>query len=669
MIKRFSYRSFKIIILLLVITNTQTISFSNSTEDSLLLIAKTQKDSLAASAFLQLGEIYHIKNQEQALDYYRSACRIARQKGIRSTELKSKFNIAKLFKDHGHYRLALDEFSSCIQMCTYLNDTLSFADCRFYKGIVFAKLGHYDNALKEYFGALIVYENIDNQGRIAMIYNSIGLVFKNQGDNERALEYFRKSLRMNQQLNQSIGIANSLTSIGIVYKNLNRTEDAIINYEKALKIYEEAKELNMIAGTYNNIGVAWLKTGAPDSARFWFERSYTLHLDNNNLIEAASVSQNIGEAFIDSKKPREAIKWLLSSMEVVKSVNQLPYIQTGYHELHRAYILLGKMDTALFYYKKYIEVKDSIFDIERIKNVAQSELQYQFEKERQIESFNSFQESKKNEIELAGERQIRNLSVAFIGILIALAAILLRSLRIRKKMYLRLEEKQEIIKSKNMAQKDLINETNVLLKEKEFLLREIHHRVMNNLQTIKSMLNLQISSLDDETEVLALQDAQNRVQAMSLVHNKLYTGDQSYLVNFEQFAMELFSSVKEAYAHPECTVSCVINGSDLQVNSETILPLGLILNELLTNTFKHAFVHRSEGKIWIDLVRLKESIYRMEVLDDGVGINHSLDPDHSKSMGMGLIDSLSDQLNGFFYYKGGEKGSTFTVEFYELEES
>jgi len=183
------------------------------------------------------------------------------------------------------------------------------------------------------------------------------------------------------------------------------------------------------------------------------------------------------------------------------------------------------------------------------------------------------------------------------------------------------------------------------LKEKEVLLKEVHHRVKNNMQVIVSMLNLQSRYVDDEQAIEAFRKSQNRIRTMALVHEKLYQTKDLARINFAEYTRDLTNYLLSAYGAAAGAITLKINTEDVSLSIDTALPCGMILNELITNSIKHAFPGGRGGEIFIEL-RSDNNNLILTVGDNGAGIPEGLDLPNAESLGLQLIDSFVEQLEG-----------------------
>ncbi|MBU1355563.1 MAG: PAS domain S-box protein [Candidatus Edwardsbacteria bacterium] len=201
------------------------------------------------------------------------------------------------------------------------------------------------------------------------------------------------------------------------------------------------------------------------------------------------------------------------------------------------------------------------------------------------------------------------------------------------------------------------------LKEKEVLLKEIHHRVKNNLQIIVSLLNLQTGYVDDPRYKKMFMESQNRVRSMALVHEKLYKSKDLAGIDFSDYVGGLMNDLYSTYGSTQDQVELTTDILKEKLPIDIAIPCGLIINELASNSFKYAFKSgKGKGRIGISLVKDKSDIYTLEVSDDGPGISADLDLKNSPTLGLQLVDSLVGQLDASIKITG-KGGTRVTIKF------
>lgn len=200
------------------------------------------------------------------------------------------------------------------------------------------------------------------------------------------------------------------------------------------------------------------------------------------------------------------------------------------------------------------------------------------------------------------------------------------------------------------------------IKDKEVLLAEVYHRVKNNLSVVSSLINLQMNTIDHEFTKNALMDCKNRVNSMAMIHQKFYEGKNYSQIDFKAYIETLVSEIKFAYNLKNKKIVVEANiAPDLNFDLNVAIPCGIILNELLSNAFKHAFNQQESGRIEVFIEREK-NLFLMRIVDNGSGFEYKDKIESSNSLGLILIQSLSEQLDGTFQYFGN-KGTDFRLLF------
>ncbi|GEM_PF-2824849 len=221
---------------------------------------------------------------------------------------------------------------------------------------------------------------------------------------------------------------------------------------------------------------------------------------------------------------------------------------------------------------------------------------------------------------------------------------------VKRRVQLQEKKKFELIQARNS------------LSEKEILLKEIHHRVKNNLQLVSGILELQASKVDNKALRDNLFECQKRLGSMALIHEQLYKGENLSEISFKEYIHQLTNDIATAFGSPKRRIEIDIDVIDIRFDVNTGVPLGLIVTELITNTYRHAFGNRKKGKVKLRLHHLDDDDYQMIIQDDGVGIPEGFDFKSSKSLGIRLVNGLVRQLDGDWDIQNGV-GTTVTINF------
>jgi|GEM_PF-1068804 len=204
------------------------------------------------------------------------------------------------------------------------------------------------------------------------------------------------------------------------------------------------------------------------------------------------------------------------------------------------------------------------------------------------------------------------------------------------------------------------------LHEKEILLKEIHHRVKNNLQVISSLLKLQSGYTKDDQAIAMFKDSQNRIRSMALIHEKLYQSQDLARINFSEYVQSLAAELLRSYRMGRNAIALNIEIDEIALNIDTAIPCGLLINELVSNALKHAFKNKDKGEICIQLQPDRDSHFILSVSDNGIGFPQDLDFRDTESLGLQLVCTLTEQLEGTVELNS-HHGTTFNILFQETK--
>jgi two-component sensor histidine kinase len=200
------------------------------------------------------------------------------------------------------------------------------------------------------------------------------------------------------------------------------------------------------------------------------------------------------------------------------------------------------------------------------------------------------------------------------------------------------------------------------LNEKELLISEIHHRVKNNMQIISSLLNMQSKIIKDPAALELLKEVQNRIKAMSLIHNKLYRSKNMSSVNFKSYMLSLANELFKSYGVTNDGVSLKTDLKNISLGIDLAIPCGLIINELISNALKYAFPHERKGEIILTLHEIESGKYQLIVSDNGVGLPNDFDLKRQDSLGISIVLTLVKQINGKIEFRSNQ-GTSVALQF------
>ena len=342
-----------------------------------------------------------------------------------------------------------------------------------------------------------------------------------------------------------------------------------------------------------------------------------------------------------------------------KSYLPKPDILKAYFMLHLIDSIHKDYKSALYYLALYNSSSQKIYNESESKQFYDLSIKYEtLQKEKKLQDLEA-----QNQLQKLRDIAARRLFYAgfiFLGVIIILIFLRYRNNRIKN---LQLSLQKDEIDKQNITLQKLNDAQTLLLNEKEWLLREIHHRVKNNLQVVNSLLASQAAFLKDRTAIKAMKESQHRVRAMSLIHQKLYNSENHSSIFMPQYVGELVEYLKDSF-NIEQKVFFQLDIEPIWLDVTKVIPLGLILNEIITNAFKYAFPHSQEDKISIELKSERDNIMLI-VADNGSGLPENYIHSKNDSFGMTLIRGMAEDLEGNFTLEN-HHGTKITVTFENL---
>ena len=311
-----------------------------------------------------------------------------------------------------------------------------------------------------------------------------------------------------------------------------------------------------------------------------------------------------------------------------KQINNQELVRKIVFQLINAYSSGKNYKKALEFTQYYHSLADSINSKSVKQGLIKAQYQYQYDKKAIADSLKTSQEKMVISLQLDKQKAQKN----YLFVILVLVAIL--TLFIYNRFKLTRKQKFEIEIKNNVIQKSLT--------EKEVLLREIHHRVKNNLQIISSLLGLQSKKLENEQQREIFIESKNKINTISLIHEKLYKSNNLSVINSEEYFTNLYASISSIHSHIS-HIKFSINSNNTQLDIDTCVPLGLMFNELVTNSLKYAFNNVINPEINMQMQTKPNNSIELIYEDNGCGYN---DLKIKKGLGLNLVSMLSLQLNG-----------------------
>jgi len=495
-----------------------------------------------------------------------------------------------------------------------------------------------------------------------LIWENISLAYRDLGNYSEAIESSFRALRIYDELNLPEKTASLELQIGSHFTAENNYPKAITYISQALNTFQQRKDTANVVLAMINLGETYRLAGNADSAAILFQECLELNqkLDNDNIeIVKGYARGNLGMVYATQNKEEEAIELLKSAMEILGEMGDYYSTSVYQSELAQIYIRQGQKargegllhdalqtaereklkeqirdiskDLSLFYeqtgrYQDALELRkqyevyhDSLVNIENVRKTEQLESQYWLDRK----------DADIRILEVENQSKRRTVIILSFGaaVLLILLSILYRLQILRKRAYKKVAEQKDIIEKRE--------------KEKALLLKELNHRVKNNLQMVSSMFSLQAAQFKGEPAADALVASRRRIDALMLIHQKLYREDVDTHIRLADYIKELVDNLVYGFGKE---VDLHLDLSTAKLYIDLAIPLGIIINELLTNSLKYA---SGESKLRIDVALKEENDkLRLIIADNGPGIPEGFDFRKSRSLGMKLVHSLIRQLQG-----------------------
>lgn len=490
-------------------------------------------------------------------------------------------------------------------------------------GVAYDIKGLPDSALNYFLKAIKIQEELKDSVGLSFTYNNMGLMYYAQYDYPSALKFLKKSLSIDRLINDNESAAGSLINIGIIYTYLDSLDKSTLLYEEAYGLYKKMGNQSGMLTALSNMGKVYF-------ARGMYEKALDNYLEveeyyKTTKVNAENLSSNynsLANTYLKLKNYNEALVYAKKDLAICSQGSLVNKKQFAYETLNEIYKTQGNFEKAHEYLKKYTDLRDSILTENRTEVIEEMQTKYETEKtEKELVEVRL--EKEKEKLKHQNEKQV---FYGLTGLFVLLLVFLFFGYRSKKKI------------NNLLSEKNHLNEE--IIQQKELLLGEVHHRVKNNLQLINSIVELQAMDTKDEKSSSSLADIQKRIAAIAELHQFLYQSDDVEKVDVNQYLTSLVEGLKQSFNKTNKQLEIIPQIASLNLDIKTAVPIGLIVNELVTNALKYAFVGKDSGSIQINLNKDQNRLI-LSIKDDGVGIDNE---NPKSSFGMKMVKSLCRQL-------------------------
>jgi two-component system, sensor histidine kinase PdtaS len=603
----------------------------NCYNNCIQIYKQLKKKSELFNIYNKLGVVYGKQSEyNRSREYFKLAYQGAIETNDVNMMLDASHNLVIVYRYLGLWDSCLYILSGMEKKAFEVSDTSMLADCYREKAIIYEQQGKYKQALDNYYLSSDYFKSINDIKDELMGKEDIAMLYLNIHEYQKALELLKDILP--GYIKNIEDYTPILNNIGMAFQGIGKPDSAMVYHRKCLELAQAHNIKKRIARSYHQIGKIYNEKGEYTQAFEVLTKSIAIYKESQMKQQYAEAINALGNTYLATRKIDMAEKTFLEAFAIGQELNALIILKDATNGLHRVKALKNNFKDAYTYALEFKTYSDSSLNIENVKNATKTELKHEFEKEKAAIAFKHSQDK----LIIKRQKLLRN-SIFIVLLLTIVAAYIIYRFYLRKK-------KAD--------------------KEKEALLKEIHHRVKNNLQIVSSLLNIQSEYITDSKIIDFVHENQGRVKAMALIHQMLYQSDKFTRIDFNDYLTQLTKTLSNIYQSPRCKVDTHIVAEKVAFDIDTSIPLGLIITELMSNAYKHAFNDSKTGTIEIGLQSVAPKGYELTVSDNGKGLPDNINLENNNSMGLKLIRILTEQLDGQLKAQNNN-GALFTISFSE----
>ena len=612
-----------------------------------------------AEAWSELASYYGIYNSEEEIKQKRNCLE---QALILFKAAGNKERQADMLKDLGDLDQVLgDAVLSMKELNEALNIYLSIGHRELQgiydlMGFVCGSKGDLPDAVKYGLLAVKTAEAVrDTSIQLCTIYNRLGMAYAYWLKYDQGLPYSKKAMSIAIRYRDRLATRAAVEIACRLQSALGKEAESLESIRKAESIFQ--KPLEPFDSIEFNVCylITYVDAKKYDKAKTYAEQLESARKKITGPMLPLSCYYYLVKYYFGIHQYERAKKVMSQFFSVLIPMHEKRVLAKAYKLNAQLDSARGNFKAALLSFELYQNTNDSMLNEATTFQFAQMEVEHQTEKkDNDIKLLEQQEEIQKTR--LRQTRTTNNIVTGSIIVLALLLALLYNRYRIKQRSNKQLEVKQQEINEKNTAlenllqdKDELIADKDVLLTEKEWLVKEIHHRVKNNLQMVISLLNAQSEFLNNPSALNAIRESRERMQAIAIIHQKLYQVDNTTEVNMRSYINELVDNIKNSF-DDSGRINFQVDVADIGLDISQSVPLGLILNEAITNAVKYAYPGNEKGIIRISLKLTGPDQLQLKVADNGKGLPANVDTANSNSLGLQLIKLFSEQLDGDLYF-------------------
>lgn len=487
-------------------------------------------------------------------------------------------------------------------------------------------------AIEYYTKAIDSSKHLKTKRRVITIYTNLGTVFLDMMNYKKAEDYLKLGLKFSEELNYKTGIADNSLKLSETYlKSNTKLIEVQPLLEKSVEIYKDLGDDLYLIDAYINLGDLYSKTNQIKKSIVIKKEAIKLSKKNklNDYLYNATVS--ISESYYENKQYELSLNSVNSILKDTADSKMISKVKFTLFDLKSKLEYKNHNYKGAYYFSNLLnDEKNKVFGVENLKNINEIETKYQTEKK---EKENLQLKADNVEQELATTNANKQKWIFGIGLVMSLLALSVFAFYYRK----------------NKKQKTLI----------ENLQKELHHRIKNNLSVIDTFIEVAKEEFSNTAFNTKLTELQNRIESINEVHVQLYKNSDVTTLDVKQYIEKLAHNVAQSFSQQNISVTQNISDS-FTIKADKSFPIGLIVNEFLTNSYKYAF-NNDQGAITIS-IQDTGATYELSLSDNGKGLLNDFDIETTSSFGMRIMKLLSQELNGTFQLKS-DNGVHLNIQF------
>ena len=504
--------------------------------------------------------------------------------------------------------------------------------------------GNYEGAITTGLKAVQIFDSLRLWKRLVKLKSFLADIYKEMGGEKGTVEYLQKgrelareALAVAEREKYIDGIAMCLNEEGIILRDMSSVMNRPDLLDSAYNLYKKGVDLVKFSGEgednlgalYNNIAQILNEHYKDyDKALDYQVQAVVFNNERNNQASLTYNYNTISEIYINKGDLKQAEEYAHRMLALAIELKVPFRMVDAYGALTKVNKTMGRYDSALYYHELETSLSDSINNLEKSSQIAEMQTKYETgKKEEQIGTLSQANKAKSQRLLIMG---------AAAGLLLLLLSIVW------------------LQKRKSQQQKQKISQQSEKL---QWMMKELHHRVKNNLQIVSSLLNLQTYRLKDEESISAIKESQLRVQAMSLMHQRLYQVEDVSMVNFKLYLDDLVDTLMKAYGYGSDDFDLTINIEKEFLDVDTVMPMGLLVNEIVTNSFKYAYKEVVRPSLSISMCAIDKQL-ELKIADNGPGMVEI--ENSTAGFGKKLIGALTQQLKAT-YSVSNTNGTSYTI--------